>query len=34
MFAEVIKEVTDTNNIDNITRTPKSGQEHNFVYLN
>ena len=32
-FAEVIEEVTYTNNIDIITRTPKLGQEHNFVYL-
>ena len=31
-FAEVIDEVNNTNNID-ITGTPKSGQEHNFVYL-
>ena len=33
VFAEVIEEVTYTNNIDIITRTPKLGQEHNFVYL-
>ena len=33
VFAEVIEEVTYTNNIDIITGTPKSGQDHNFVQL-